>query len=282
MKMASTFSSAIARCDFCALFVTARSLAVLSALLMGGAATAQEPWNGPRPSGMTQAHDRYAASALEVFNRLGRDFNGNPNDFHDETWTWQNGRNGLSPLSNMDSATIGSVITGRYFVYSMFLYPEYWSVIYHAPDGVSHYCLAQGGGSYAEYSLDRYVNKAVFGLSGVLYWDPETERTRRPNLRRNYGWPMVGDGRTGRIAVYGWDDGSWSTNIGWVQSAYAAAFAEHCPNLPRVAEVNTAQTGRSADDLRRNARAVGFPTAFESDPADPLTVNMFYWANPPQ
>lgn len=259
-----------------------RPLAVAAALLVAGAATAQEPWNGPRPGGMTQAHDGYAASAFEVYTRLGRDFNGNPREFHDRIWTWEGGRNGVSPLSNMDSATVRSVLTGRYFVYASVLFPQDWSVIYHAPDGVSHFCIAQSGGRYVEYTLDRYVNDTVFGLSGVFYWDPETERTRRPNLRRTTAWPMVGDGRTGRLTVFAWHEGRWQPAQGWVQSEYAAAFAERCPNLPRVAEVNNAQTGTSPQDLRRNARPVGFPTAFENDPEDPLTVNMFYWAYPPR
>jgi hypothetical protein len=264
------------------MFGTFRAIAVTAALLVAGAAAAQEPWNGPRPSGMTQAHDRYAASAFEAYSRLGRDFNGNPGDFHSEIWTWMGNRNQLTPISNMDSSTISSVMTGRYYVKSEHQAPEYWSVIYHAPDGVSHFCLARPNGSYLEYTLDRYVARTAFGLSGFLFWDPETERTRRPNLRRAYGWPMVGDGRTGRIADYGWNQGRWTRDIGWVQSEYAAAFAEHCPNLPRVPEVNTEQTGRSIEGLRRNARPVGFPTSFESDPADPLTAGMFYWAYPPR
>jgi hypothetical protein len=257
---------------------------LLVALLSGGApAIAQQaPWDGPRPQGMTGAHERYAASALEAYNRLGRDFNGNPKDFNQNIWTWQGNRNAMSPISNMDTATINAIMTGRYYVKEQYNAPQSWSVVYHAPDGVSHFCIARPNGTYLEYTLDRYVLRTVFGLSGLKYWDPETKRTRRPNLRRSYAWPMVGDSRTGRIADYGWNDGRWTGNIGWVQSEYAAAFAERCPRLPRVAEINTAQTGQTIDQLRRNARPVGFRTAFESDPADPLKVGMFYWAHPPR
>lgn len=260
-----------------------KKIVMLALFLAAAPASAQQPpWETSKPRGMTQAHERYAASALEALTRLGRDFNGNPAEFHDETWTWEGGRNGVSPLSNMDTATLRAVMNGRYHVKGSSLFPPYWDVVYHAPNGVAHFCLAQEGGRYVEYTLDWYAFRTVFGLSGLLYWHPEKSRSRRPNPKRDYGWPMVGDGRTGRIAVFGWDGDRWADQQGWVQPEYAAAFAERCPNLPRVSEVNNAQQGRSLQDLRRAARPVGFRTAFENDPADPLTVNMFYWAHPPR
>ena len=106
-----------------------RALLLIPALLGFRPALAQQPpWEGQRPAGMTAAHDRYAASAFEVYTRLGRDFNGNPRDFHQTIWTWQGGRNGLSPISNMDGPTISSVMAGRYFVFRHQNVPAYWSV----------------------------------------------------------------------------------------------------------------------------------------------------------
>jgi hypothetical protein len=254
---------------------------LLVALLSGGApAIAQQaPWDSPKPRGMTQAHERFAASAVEVYDRLGAAFNGNPGEFHRRTWTWERGRNGLSPLSNMAGSEIANLLNGRYFVYQNSDRGDAWSVRYHDPSGETHFCIGQRNGSFKEHSLDRYVINAVFGLSGIIHWDANS----RPDLTRERGWPVVANGKTGQIAQYSWDDRRWDTSIGWVQAEYAAGFAENCPNLPRASRVNDNQRGATIQEMARGARAItGFRTAFDNDPANPLTVGMFYWAHPPR
>jgi len=254
-----------------------RTLLLLPALLGAAPALAQQaPWDGPRPRGMTEAHDRYAASALEVYNRLGTEFHGHPGELHRRTWTWQGGRNALSPLSNMEASQIAGLLNGRYFVYQNSNRGSAWSVRYNDPNGKSHFCVGQDG-SYSEFTLDRYVIRSVFGLDGVMHWETE------PNLETERGWPIVGNGQTGQIAEYSWDRGRWEVNIGWVQAEYAAAFAENCPDLPRTNRVNNDQRGATIQDMARGARAItGYRTAFENNPASPLTVGMFYWSYPPE
>jgi len=258
---------------------------LLIAILSGGApAIAQQaPWDGPKPRGMTEAHENYANSALEAFRRLGTAFNGNPGEFHRRIWTWQGGRNQVTPISNMDTASLTQLLSGRYFVFQNEKYGNIWSVKYDAPDGTTHFCLSQGKGSYTEYTLDRYVHRTAFGLSGIFYWDPVKESTSRPDLGDHWAWPFVGNARTGQVASYGWERNRWVRSSGWVQAEYAAGFAENCPNLPRASRVNNDQRGTTIQEMARGARAItGFRSAFESDPANPLTVGMFYWAHPPQ
>lgn len=261
-----------------------RTILIMTGLSSPVPALAQQaPWDGPQPRGMTEEHARYAASALEVYNRLGADFNGNPDEFHRRTWSWQGGRNGLSPLSNMETAELTRLLTGRYFVYQNSDRGDVWSVQYHDPNGETHFCVGQRDGSYSEFTMDRYVHRAVFGLSGVLYWDPSAEDTSRPDLSRERAWPVVANGQTGQIAVYAWDDRRWDMSIGWLQAEYAAGFAENCPNLPRASRVNNNQSGATIQEMARGARAItGYRTAFENNPASPLTVGMFYWSYPPE
>lgn len=255
--------------------------AALFALFVGvtPALAQQAPWERPQPRGMTQAHAEYANQALQVMNRMGDAFNGNPGDFHRRIWTWQRGRNHVTPISNMDAPDITNLLNGRYFVYQAGSRGNVWNVRYHDPNGETHFCLGQGNGTFAEYTLDHYVHRVGFGLSGVFYW----EQSSRPDLSETWAWPFVANARTGQVAAYSWEGRSWETSIGWVQAEYAAAFAEHCPRLPRVSRVNNNQTGTTIQEIARGARAItGFRTAFENDPADPLTAGMFYWAHPPE
>lgn len=256
---------------------------IVATVMTGTAASAQTPpWERPRPEGMTEAHERYAADANTLMGRIGDAFNGNPGDFHARTWTWQRGRNYVTPVSNMDGADLTRLLNGRYFVHGIDG-SNAWNVWYMDPSGVTHFCIANRNGTSREYTLDRYVSRTGFGLSGTFHWDPRRERTPRPDLSQEYGWPFVGDARTGQVASYSWDRNRWIREIGWVQDEYAAAFAERCPNLPRVAQVNNDQIGATIQEIARGARPVrGFRTAFESDPADPLTVEMLYWAHPPR
>jgi hypothetical protein len=243
----------------------------------------QAPWDAPKPRGMTEAHERYADSALEVYNRLGDAFNGNPKDFHRRIWTWLGGRNQITPISNMDGAELTNLLNGRYFVYRNTDRGDVWSVRYYAPSGETHFCIGQRNGSYKEYSMDRYVHRVAFGLSGHFHWDPRSMKTARPDLGKEYAWPVVANGKTGQISDFAWGKGRWASNTGWIQAEYAAGFAEKCPKLPRVSLVNNDQRGTSIQEMARGARAVtGFRTAFENDPANPLTVGMFYWAHPPR
>lgn len=257
-----------------------RPLTVAVALLFAGTVSAKEPWKQPRPRGMTEAHDRYAASAYEVYKRLGTEFNGHPGEFHRRTWTWQGGRNGLRPLSNMEAAEIRKLLSGRYFVYRDNLRGNTWSARYHSPEGKVHYCLGQPDGSFVTQEPgDVHYYDSVFGLAGINYY----VQGIRPEPNEQSAWPIVGNGKTGQFAHFGWDNNEWSVAIGWIQAEYAAGFAEKCPDLPRVARVNNNQRGETIQDMARGAKAItGFRTAFESDPADPLTVGMFYWAYPPQ
>lgn len=260
------------------------TLLIVVAIFFGLPVVAQQaPWDAPRPRGMTEEHARYAASALEVYNRLGADFNGSPTHFHRRIWTWQGGRNQVTPISNMDTADLSRLLSGRYFVYRNSDRGDVWSVQYHDPDGETHFCVGQRDGSYSEFTMDRYVHRAAFGLSGVFYWDPQEQGSARPDLGLEYAWPVVANGQTGQIAVYAWDDRRWDMSIGWLQAEYAAGFAENCPNLPRASRVNNNQSGATIQEMALGARAItGFRTGFENDPANPLTVGMFYWAYPPE
>jgi hypothetical protein len=258
---------------------------LIAALLLGAApANAQQaPWDAPKPRGMTQAHERYAASTLEVYNRIGDAFNGSPNGFHRRIWTWQGGRNQITPVSNMDSASLTELLNGRYLVHQDSTRGNMWSVRYHDPSGKTHFCVGERDGSWSEFTLDRYVNRTAFGLSGVFHWGANASKSARPDLNQEYAWPVVANSRTGQISEYYWEKNRWVSLLGWVQSDYAAAFAEKCPQLPRVSRVNNNQRGDTIEDIAQGARAVtGFRTAFDNDPANPLTVGMFYWAHPPR
>ena len=97
------------------------------------------------------------------------------------------------------------------------------------------------------------------------------------------GWPFVGDSNKGLLYSYGWNDKKWVAEPGWVQKEYAAVFAEHCPNLPRVSTINNNQLGETFADLIPEATPVrGFSTAFKNNPANPFTASMYYWSYPPQ
>lgn len=259
-----------------------KALALIAVLTATGVSAQTPPWERPRPEGMTEAHVRAAAEANTLMRRIGSAFNGNPGDFHARTWTWQRGRNAVTPISNMDAADLSRLLTGRYFVYNTEGAAP-WNVWYMAPDGKTHFCIANRNGSSQEYVMDRYVHRVAFGLSGTMHWDPLRHGRGGPDLSKEYGWPMVGNARTGQLGDYFWAGNRWGRNIGWVQEEYAAAFAERCPNLPRSNRMNNDQTGSTIQEIARGARAVrGFTTAFESDPSDPLTVEMLYWAHPPQ
>lgn len=242
----------------------------------------QAPWERPRPEGMTEAHVRAAAEANALMGRVGDAFNGNPGEFHSKIWSWQRGRNAVTPISNMDAADLTRLLTGRYFIYNVDGGAA-WNVWYMAPDGKTHFCIANRNGSSQEYVMDRYISRVAFGLAGTMHWDTARHGSGGPNLSEDYGWPMVGNARTGQLGDYFWSGNKWGRNLGWVQEEYAAAFAERCPNLPRVARVNNDQSGTTIQEIARGARPVrGFRTAFETDPADPLTVEMLYWAHPPR
>jgi hypothetical protein len=261
-----------------------RTILIITGLSSPVPALAQQaPWEGQRPRGMTEAHEGYAAAALQVYDRLGDAFNGNPSDFHRRIWTWQGGRNQITPVSNMDGAALTELLNGRYLVHQDATRGNMWTVRYHDPNGETHFCVGEKDGSWSEFTGDRYVHRAAFGLSGVFHWGGDTSAPARPDLNVEYAWPVVANSRTGQVSEYYWEKNAWVSLIGWVQSDYAAGFAEECPNLPRVSRVNNDQRGDTIQEIARGARAItGFRTAFESDPASPLTAGMFYWAHPPR
>lgn len=76
--------------------------------------------------------------------------------------------------------------------------------------------------------------------------------------------------------------GKWHPQPGWLQSEYAAAFAEFCPKLPRSGTVNASQTGRTFAEIAKGAKPYrGFKTEFQNDPRNPLTAGMYYYLYPP-
>ena len=235
------------------------------------------PWDLPKPKGMTDVHQDNIMAARVMQKRLPKG-GFSYDDPAQVEWDNSNGLNRTIPISNMTVANLTSLITGRYNIRKP-IGQDLWSVWYYAPDGVTHFCQYKNG-EYQEWTLDRYVTTTPFGLAGIFQWDP---KKGHPPRKENKGWPIIGDSDRGLFFWYHWTGNQWIAEPGWIQTEYAAAFAEHCPNLPRVTKVNNNQLGDTFSDLMREATPVrGFQTAFKNDPEDPFTASMYYWSYPPQ
>ena len=262
------------------------SRGIAALLLMGGLSACQTTvdhpptWNIPKPAEMTDEHRNSAIEARQVQESLpdGR-FGFDPIRVD---WDYMNGTHRMSPMSNMTQASLTSLTNGKYFIFAD-KGQDRWSVGYFAPDDTtSHFCQYRNG-RYEEWTIDRYIRPANFGLAGILYWDPKKRPATPVPSKDVRGWPRVADSDKGLLYSYNWNGKKWGIERGWIQKEYAAAFAEKCPNLPRTSAVNNNQLGETLSDLIPEATAIrGFRTAFKNDPEDPLTASMYYWLYPPE
>jgi hypothetical protein len=241
--------------------------AVAALALTATAGFGAEPWNSAAPRGTTSAHQQMAAQAAQVhaqvafgINPLGA--NWSPKDRTTDT-----------PVSNVHASTLKAAITGRYHVYQD---PgqKGWSARYYAADGTTYFCHAMGR-HHREEKRNYAVTHTRFGLAGILHWD-----RIKPSAGKDYAWPLVVDSNTGEIGIFNYHRSRWKSQLGWIQSEYAPAFAEHCPKLPRVNAVSN-QTGDTLQELARGARPVRIQPAFANSSRNPLTAGMYYHFNPP-
>ena len=253
---------------------------IIATLLIGGLSACQTtvdtpPWDLPKPIEMTDEHRNSAIDAREVEKRLpDGSFGYDPTQTN---WNYQKDRNRTLPVSNMTVAGLTSLINGKYHIRKL-AGQDRWFVAYYAPDNTTHFCEYENGG-YLEWKLDRYVRPASFGLAGIFHWHPKDKAPSKDTR----GWPFVGDSDKGLLYSYGWINDEWVVDPGWIQKEYAAAFAEECPQLPRVSTINNNQLGKTFADLIPEATPVrGFSTAFKNNPEDPMTAEMYYWSYPPQ
>ena len=262
--------------------IAAFSISVISACQTTTMAVDPLPWDLPKPE-MTTVHQNSAIAARAVEEKLpGGNFTSL--DLTQANWDYSNGRPRITPMSNMTVAELTSLITGKYLIQTdEGQNHDFWHARYYAQDGTSHFCgyndiIRQ----YEEWTLDRYVATTGFGLAGTFHWDPKLEATSVPP-EKNGAWPMVADSDRGLLFSYYYEDKNWIARPGWIQKEYAAAFAVHCPNLPRVSTVNNNQRGDTFADLILEATPVrGFRTAFKNNPENPLTAGMYYWLYPPE
>lgn len=254
------------------MFKTLKYAAVALALTATSTLAASAPWTRAAPGDLTVEHQREAQAARGVQAQLAPgQFGKNPLDVKwDDRYLTQ-------PMSNMTQAALGSALTGKYHVYRKYGQSA-WSVRYYGTDGVTYFCEPNNSGSkYREFSMDRYVEKTPWGLAGVMHWDAKTERSATPPASEQWGWPVVANSSTGEVTMYVWYRGDWHQEPGWIQSDYAAGFAQECPSLPRTSSVNNAQAGAGFADIARNAHGFrGFKTAFPNNPRNPLTAGMYY------
>ena len=238
-----------------------------------------EPWTRGQPAGMQQAHVQMAAAAKAVADRAGPGgFGLIPNDRSQVSWSWMGRRNQETPVANMSVADLNALLVGRYWVRTNGRNAN-WVVSYNAPDGRTFSCTAGTSGGGEELVTTRVVTASMFGLGGFFTSHDTSTIVAGVNDR---GWPVVADPRTGRVSTYAWGGKNWLNEAGCVQDEYAQVWEQFCPNLPRVGQVNQAQSGRTIQEIARGARAItGFPVAFPNDPRVPLTAEMCYWAYPP-
>ena len=251
-----------------------KNAAIVLALTATAGSAGNAPWTSATPRGATSAHQQMAAQAAKVNAQVG--VNGFGLDPQSIKWQKDGGRNFSFPISNVHASTLKSAITGRYHVYQD---PgeTLFSVRYYAPNGDVHMCLARGRNKHKEYRNHYMVSHTEVGLSAVVLWGL-TKNTPKGNA--SYGWPMVVDSNTGELAIWAATNGKWKTHLGWVQSEYTPAFAEHCPKLPRVNAVSN-QNGDTLQELARGARPVKIQTAFANSSRTPLTAGMYYHFYPP-
>ena len=187
-----------------------------------------------------------------------------------------------TPRSNMTHDALTSLITGKYHIVvsgrNGFETQNHWSVRYYAPDGKTHFCK-YGQGFNQEWTLDRHVVDAPFGLAGIGHGNLEYLKFSGGVIS-----PLVADAKEGMLYLYSLDgesryeiDHDWTPMPGWIQKEYAAVFEEHCHGLPRVGEVNEKQVEPTLKELYANAiRVHDFETVFESDPKNPKKAEFYY------
>lgn len=250
--------------------------------IMSGAAIADtKPWEMAKPAGMTGTHSEAATAARNVQLSLPNGQFGY--DPMQADWDWGDGRNRTIPLSNMSIQDLSMILNNKYHIWKS---PESdaWNVRYYSPEGKTFFCEFNNfRKTHFEWIYDRYIETASFGLAGIMHWDSVNESTPKPPEDEAVGYPVVVSGDDGIIFSYHWDGDHWVGAPGWIQEPYAAAFAEKCPNLPRVSNVNNNQLGDTFNDMIREADpVVGIRTMFRNDPTDPLTAGMYYWFNKPE
>jgi hypothetical protein len=258
---------------------------VAAALVMSASASfaGGTPWEARAPSGMSAAHQQLAAQAHKVHASVSpSQFGFNPLVAN---WNYQGDRLEKTPVSNVSVNQLKAALTGRYFVYRMYTTnhrtKDNWSVMYFAKDGKTHMCQPKGSAKrYKETVSDRYIDTSAFGLGGLLHWDHGGYKAKTPPKEQRVGWPTIA-GNNGAFSVYNYHRGKWHAEPGWIQSEYAAAFAEVCPNLPRVRSINNAQQGLKLSDIARGAKAHQVKPAFQNDTLNPLTAGMYYHLYPP-
>ena len=251
-------------------------LLFISGLSVHQTAADTPPWELSKPKGMTATHQDNAIAARDVQKRLPKGGFGY-DDPAEVGWDKRNSIYRTMPISNMTIASLTSLLVGKYHIRKA-IGQDVWSVSYFGPD-VTHFCNFTKG-NYREKALDRYITSTPFGLAGFFHRD---SHRGPPSQKNNKGFPTIGDSDRGVLYFYYWTGRKWIPEPGWVQKEYAAAFAEHCPNLPRVAKVNNNQLGDTFYDLIKEATAIrGFQTAFKNNPEDPFTASMYYWLHPPQ
>ena len=249
---------------------------IISGLFAHQTAADTPPWEMSKPKGMTTVHQDNAIAARAIQNGLPKGGFG-IDDLHDVEWDKRNSILRTIPISNMTTANLTSLLNGKYHIRKA-VGQDLWTVWYFAPDGVTHFCSSTNG-RYREKTLDRYVTSTPIGLAGILHRDPK----KRDTSKKNKAWPIIGNSDKGLLYAYSWTGRKWVAEPGWVQKEYAAAFAEHCPNLPRTAKVNNNQLGDTFFDLVSEATAIySFKTAFKNDLEDPFTASMYYWLYPPE
>ena len=249
------------------------SIAAL-ALTATCAMASNEPWENGPPKDPTAAHQQMAAQAAKVHAQVGKNaFGLNP---YAVDWNGKKNRFEGSPLSNVSGSTLKRAIIGRYHVYQS---PgqDKWSVRFYGADGVAYFCRAAGRGKHREEKKHYGVSPSEFGLSGIQFWGLTKNK---PTGKYVYSWPLVADSSTGEVADYNFHRRRWKSQLGWIQSEYAAAFAKHCPKLPRVDAVSN-QSGDTLQELARGARPVKVQPAFANSTRNPLTAGMYYHFNPP-
>ena len=187
-----------------------------------------------------------------------------------------------TPRSNMTHDALTSLITGRYHIvasgHENSETQNHWSVRYYAPDGKTHFC-EYGQGFNREWTLDRHVIDAPFGLAGIAHGNLETI-----NFPGGTVLPVVADAEQGMLYLYSLEgesryeiDHEWTPRAGWIQKEYAAVFEKYCRGLPRVDEVNENQVEPTLKELHANAIQVhDFETVFESDPENPKEAGLYY------
>ncbi|PRY90261.1 hypothetical protein [Donghicola tyrosinivorans] len=244
-------------------------LAALSVLPLSAAAD-KAPWEKPRPAGMTAAHDKMAADAIKFVNKIGiRNFG---NDPHKTEWDWKNGRRSVEPVSNLTTGTLQKMAIGNYKIYKDNPNLDAWSIGYYAPDGTFYDCYRKKSGRGFEAQNPYHIIPAFTGAAGLAV-----------GKSPKYGWPVIYDPASGILTHFGLRRGKWYSYTSWFQEEYPAVAAEYCPNLPRKDKINTEQRGHTLAEIAQNARPIrGLPVPFMSDPKDPLTAEMLWWAYPPK